>query len=64
LFTYHQKKEVERLLKLGATRVDWRYDPEADYVMLADPGGNTFCIVQVHACLDEGKLVQTTAQPR
>ena len=49
LFTEEQAKEVERLLKLGATRVDWRYEPGADYVVLADPDGNTFCVVQVHS---------------
>ena len=46
LFTHDQEKEVERLLKLGATRVDWNYPPDADYVVLADPDGNTFCVVQ------------------
>ncbi|HET9905996.1 MAG TPA: VOC family protein [Anaerolineales bacterium] len=46
LFTTDQAKEVERLLSLGATRVDWNYDPHADYVVLADPDGNTFCVVQ------------------
>lgn len=46
LFTTDQAKEVERLLKLGASRVDWNYDPHADYVVLADPDGNTFCVVQ------------------
>ncbi len=39
--------EVERLLALGATRVDWNYGPHADCVVLADPDGNTFCVVQV-----------------
>lgn len=47
LFTHDQVEEVERLLKLGATRVDWKYGPDADYVVLADPDGNTFCVVQV-----------------
>ena len=47
LFTSDQLAEVQRLLGLGATRVDWRYEPEADYVVLADPDGNTFCVVQV-----------------
>lgn len=46
LFTRDQEKEVARLLKLGATRVDWNYPPDADYVVLADPDGNTFCVVQ------------------
>jgi hypothetical protein len=44
-----QAKEVERLLNLGATRVDWKYDDEVDYVVLADPDGNTFCVVQVQS---------------
>ncbi len=48
LFTRDQKKEVARLLGLGATRVEWRYEPDADYVVLADPDGNTFCVVQIH----------------
>ena len=46
LFTDEQDKEVERLLALGATRVRWRYEKGADYVVLADPDGNTFCVVQ------------------
>lgn len=45
LFTHQQAAEVDRLLALGATRVDWRYEPNADYVVLADPDGNTFCVV-------------------
>jgi predicted enzyme related to lactoylglutathione lyase len=47
LFTRDQAREVARLLALGATRVDWKYEPHADYVVLADPEGNTFCVVQV-----------------
>ena len=47
LFTQDQNGEVERLLKLGATRVEWDYEPGADYVVLADPDGNTFCVVQI-----------------
>ena len=46
LFTTDQPSEVERLLNLGATRVDWNYDLHADYVVLADPDGKTFCVVQ------------------
>jgi predicted enzyme related to lactoylglutathione lyase len=37
LFTTNQKNEVERLLSLGATRVNWKYEPDSDYVVLADP---------------------------
>ena len=47
LFTSDQEREIERLLALGATRVDWKYEPHADFVVLADPDGNTFCVVQV-----------------
>jgi catechol 2,3-dioxygenase-like lactoylglutathione lyase family enzyme len=47
LLTDDQAGEVERLLNLGATRVDWTYEPGADYVVLADPDGNTFCVVQI-----------------
>lgn len=47
LFAEDQESEVERLIGLGATRVDWRYEPDADYVVLADPDGNSFCVVQV-----------------
>ncbi len=47
LFAHDQVGEVERLLNLGATRVDWDYEPDTDYVVLADPDGNTFCVIQV-----------------
>lgn len=47
LFAHDQAGEVERLLNLGATRVDWKYEPGADYTVLADPDGNTFCVIQV-----------------
>jgi catechol 2,3-dioxygenase-like lactoylglutathione lyase family enzyme len=46
LYATDQPAEVERLLALGARRVDWRYPENADYVVLADPDGNTFCVVQ------------------
>jgi hypothetical protein len=41
-----QAAEVERLVGLGASRVDWPfYDDDTDYVVLADPDGNRFCVV-------------------
>ena len=41
-----QAAEVERLIGLGATRVDWPwYDEGGDYVVLADPEGNLFCVI-------------------
>jgi catechol 2,3-dioxygenase-like lactoylglutathione lyase family enzyme len=46
LYASDQRTEVERLLTLGARRVNWRYPEGADYVVLADPDGNTFCVVQ------------------
>ena len=32
--------EIDRLIDLGARRVEWRYPQGADYVVLADPDGN------------------------
>ena len=46
LYADDQSAEVDRLLGLGATRVEWRYPDDADYVVLADPDGNPFCVVQ------------------
>ena len=43
------KAEVERLLGLGARHVDWHYPDDADYVVLADPDGNRFCVVRKQA---------------
>jgi catechol 2,3-dioxygenase-like lactoylglutathione lyase family enzyme len=40
-----QQAEVGRLLSLGATRVDWAYPDAARFVVLADPEGNLFCVV-------------------
>ena len=41
----HQRTEVERLIGLGARRIDVGQAPDADHVVLADPEGNEFCIV-------------------
>lgn len=41
-----QAAEVERLIGLGATRVPWdSYPADPDFVVLADPDGNRFCVV-------------------
>ena len=41
-----QDAEIERLLGLGATRVPWdSYPVDPDFVVLADPEGNRFCVV-------------------
>jgi hypothetical protein len=46
LYTDDQEGEVKRLLKIGATRHPQRYDPEDDFIVLEDPDGNLFCVVQ------------------
>lgn len=38
--------EVERLVGLGATKVNWTYPDDADFVVLADTEGNLFCIIE------------------
>jgi predicted enzyme related to lactoylglutathione lyase len=46
LYTDDQAGEVRRLIGLGATEVQWdKRPPDADYVILADPEGNRFCVV-------------------
>jgi catechol 2,3-dioxygenase-like lactoylglutathione lyase family enzyme len=46
LYASNQAAEVERLISLGAQRVEWRYPEGADYIVLADPDGNRFCVVR------------------
>jgi predicted enzyme related to lactoylglutathione lyase len=41
-----QAAEVERLVSLGATLAPWdSYPADPDFVVLADPEGNRFCVV-------------------
>ncbi|MBB3049236.1 putative enzyme related to lactoylglutathione lyase [Prauserella isguenensis] len=41
-----QEAEVERLVSLGASRVDWDlYPDDPDFVVLADTEGNRFCVI-------------------
>ena len=47
LYTTNQESEVDRLVSLGARRYPWRYGSYSDYVVLEDPDGNLFCVVQV-----------------
>lgn len=43
-----QAAETERLIGLGARRVDWDlYPDDPDFVVLEDPDGNRFCIVDL-----------------
>jgi catechol 2,3-dioxygenase-like lactoylglutathione lyase family enzyme len=46
LYSSEQARQVERLAGLGATRVDdWPYPKDADFVVLRDPDGNEFCVI-------------------
>ena len=46
LYAKDQAREVDRLKALGATEVHWsKRPPDADYVILADPEGNRFCVI-------------------
>jgi hypothetical protein len=46
LYAQDQAGEVERLKALGASEVHWdKRPPDADYIILADPEGNRFCVV-------------------
>jgi predicted enzyme related to lactoylglutathione lyase len=43
-----QAAEADRLVLLGAERVDWDlYPADPDFVVLADPDGNRFCVVDL-----------------
>jgi catechol 2,3-dioxygenase-like lactoylglutathione lyase family enzyme len=44
-YTDDGKGEVERLLDLGATRYERETRPDDDFVVLVDPDGNRFCVV-------------------
>lgn len=46
LYSANPAEEIDRLLGLGATRVDWAdYPPDADFTVLADTEGNRFCVI-------------------
>lgn len=46
LYAHDQAAEVERLKALGATEIQWdRRPPDADYIIMADPEGNRFCVI-------------------
>jgi catechol 2,3-dioxygenase-like lactoylglutathione lyase family enzyme len=49
LYTNDQASEIQQLIELGATEVHWSKRPaDADYVILADPEGNRFCVVDIN----------------
>ena len=46
LYAADQAAEVRRLIGLGAREVHWDKRPaDADYVILEDPEGNRFCVI-------------------
>lgn len=46
LYAADQAAEVARLKALGATEVHWDRRPaDADFVILSDPEGNRFCVI-------------------
>ncbi len=46
LYTSDQERHVDRLVGLGAERVeDWTYPDDADFIVLRDPDGNEFCVI-------------------
>lgn len=50
LYADDQDAEVRRLEALGARRVHWdKQPPDADYVIMEDPEGNRFCVVDASA---------------
>lgn len=49
LYTNEQHRHVERIVALGASKVDdWPYPPDADFIVLRDPDGNEFCVIDHH----------------
>lgn len=46
LYTTNAASEVERLLELGATRYPVATPADADFVVLVDPEGYRFCVVE------------------
>lgn len=47
LYAEDQGAEVERLIGLGATRFEREPEPGEDFVVLVDPDGNLFCVIDV-----------------
>ncbi len=47
LYTTDQKGELERLVGIGARRYPREYRPDDDFIVLEDPDGNRFCVVQI-----------------
>ncbi len=46
LYTTDREGEVARLEALGATQLPWVYEEGHDHIVMGDPDGNEFCVVQ------------------
>ena len=46
LYTSDRDGEVARLEAFGARRLPWEYEEGHDHIVMADPDGNEFCVVQ------------------
>lgn len=46
LFTEDIEQDIRRLEALGATHKAWNYEEGSDYVVMQDPEGNPFCLIQ------------------
>lgn len=49
LYTEQQEDEVKRLLEIGATLHPRAPEPEEDFIVLEDPEGNLFCVIDARA---------------
>ncbi len=52
LYAEDPDAEIDRLLKLGAKRFDRVPEPDEDFVVLEDPEGNLFCVVDLGTSAD------------
>ena len=41
-----QRATVDRVLRLGGRHLDVGQEPDSDFVVLADPGGNALCVIE------------------
>ena len=65
LYAEDQATEVARSIALGATAVHWDKRPaDADYVILADPEGNRFCVIAAGASAPGGATRRSGSLPR
>jgi catechol 2,3-dioxygenase-like lactoylglutathione lyase family enzyme len=50
LYTAQRDAHIQRLLGLGATRAEpWPYPDHHEFVVLRDPEGNEFCVINVQS---------------